>query len=60
MDGFAHFKPRSAPRALASAMEHEKDHMLYALSSRNRSANIVSIQIRVSSPATVTRSDVFY
>lgn len=53
-------KPRSAHRALASAMEHEKDHMVYSLSSRNGSADIVSIQIRDSSPATVTRSEMFY
>ena len=58
--GFPCFKPQSAPTALASAMEHEKDHMVYGLSSRNRPADIVSIQMREcqGSPATVTRHQI--
>lgn len=54
--------PQSARRALASAMGHEEDHMVYGLSCRNASAEIVSIDgvhMRDSNPATVTRSEMF-
>ena len=58
--GFPCFKPQTAPTALASAMEHEKDHMVYGLSSRNGPADIVSIQMREcqGSPATVARHQI--
>ena len=41
-------------------MGDEEDHMVYGLSCRNASAEIVSIdhvQIRDSNPATITRSE---